>query len=120
MNISLFPVLLWFNPNPTASFAAQTVDVNMSNTAFLIIQTYEFVGDSSRLTSFYNLIAINGTTDISCNLINPYNKSSSSLDAQMRSCTIQIVNNKITFGAGNGGRENRCVVPVAVYGMQIY
>lgn len=38
--------LLWTNPNPTSSFAAQTIDVSCEGFAALVIQYYAYAGNS--------------------------------------------------------------------------
>lgn len=103
---------LWTNPNPTASFAAQTVALDLSGYDGVIVQTKRSDGDNHRL---HHIVFKGYLTHLTMPLGNPF----------IRDCTM--TDTGVTFGngfyftsfAGSGtATANTTSIPTAIWGFK--
>lgn len=107
------PVLLWTNPSPTSTFAAQTVSIDLTDYEALLIYTK---GATSKNTYHYNYVK---KTEIGKWILADYQGDVHY--ATLRQIT-NITNSGITFGTGYYGwtsynNNNECI-PAEIYGLK--
>ena len=111
-NSSLF-TLLWSNPSPTSSFAAQTININLNAYSWFAIETrWSTSSDLVIPLCFYKV-------DESRHIISLSNDASNRTGG--RQFTYSISNQSITFEGGyyNGSSSNVNVIPIAIYGVKL-
>ena len=106
-------VLLWTNPRPTATFAGQTVSVNLSGYAFVVVAYGTSNAADARLT---HLIHEKGRTSLCISLLQ--NKI-------VYRAQNGVSDSGITFGAGtsvssywSAATNNDVMIPVKIYGLK--
>lgn len=103
--------LLWSNTNPTTSFAAQTVAVDLSGYDFVMVIAYESTSaDVEMSATIRNGVGVKGRLFLMAN------------SRQFRA--IEISSTGVTFGVGRSGavgsnavEDNTAAVPVYIYGI---
>lgn len=104
------PILLWTNPNPSTSFEAQTVSIDMTNYQSIIIKTVGVRGDTTYTKQYIN------KNDSNIKMVATYSGSGASI----RSIT-NISDNGITFGNGQivgGSASSLYCIPIEIYGLK--
>lgn len=105
-------VLLWTNASPTTDFGAQTISIDLSDYAAILVETNEHTSNTNRTS---NLMLVNGDT---------YYMHTDSSTFQFRLATVNTTG--ITFGQGNivstygaaGTVQNSRVIPEYIYGLK--
>ena len=105
--------LVWENPNPTSSFAAQTIDVDLTDYDWFAIETrWSTSSDLVIPLCIYKV-------DESRHIISLSNDASNRTGG--RQFTYSISNQSISFEGGyyNGSSSNVNVIPIAIYGIKL-
>ena len=110
--------LLWTNPNPSSNFAAQSVEVDLSNyDKFMILTNWS----TSNSLNFSAQI-FEPTTEITQFLFvtSGGTASSSASRSGVRRFSYSITNHAISFQAGyyNSSSNNSYLIPVKIYGLK--
>lgn len=106
------PVLLWTNSNPGATFAAQTVSLDLTEYAGVIIE-FNRSGSSDAQTFANRSFIKKGETGLGGG-----NTASTTSASRNVSCS----NTGVTFEGGYSGTEanNNAVIPTKIYGVREY
>lgn len=111
--VSLHPLfdLLWTNPSPTSTFAAQTLSIDLSDYSFLIIKSTRSNGSTFYVSSLVEVGG--GTTTI-------LGGAESGLTLVGRN--VSATSTGITFSTGylngNSGTNTAWCIPVSIYGIR--
>lgn len=116
------PTLLWTNPNPTSSFASQTLNIDLSNYKALIIKNEGSV--ASVVTSSEQQMSYVDLSETGYVFCSSYIYGN--LVLSFRRVTAHT-NSSITFGAGfsldsynlNVASTNNASVPLEIYGLKL-
>lgn len=110
--ISKNMVLLWENPNPSASFASQTINVNLAGYNMFAVVAIWSVTSGSRIP-FCFIPAEDGTYGIPM-------QSAASNRTGGRDATFNISNGTVYFGNAsyNGAQNNGYCVPYQIIGIK--
>lgn len=105
--------LLWTNPSPTASFAAQAVPVDLTGYDFLAV---EVIFNLSNPVLFPVCLYAASVTDFYM----PVNAQSSN-NSGARQGSYSSVQKKITFSSAsyNGSTNNNYVIPLYIWGVKL-
>lgn len=107
------PVLLWENPNPTGAFSAQTINLDLSEYAQIIIMAYtSTIYQEKSAYQATVLIPIDGETHYIYTSEGALSKASN-----LRAVTAN--SNGVTFGTGNatGSNNNQACIPYKIWGV---
>lgn len=117
---------LWTNPNPTASFAAQTISLDLSSFDKIFIKLrFGSASGSAENAYFFEFCDIGETTAL--HAFNVPNTTSSSITPNMAARNANVSNSGVAFGAGlikqltSGGNptnDNTACIPYAIYGIK--
>ena len=121
--------LLWENPNPTSSFAAQTLsNIDTTNYDFILVETkFNATGDAS----YKNTNTVGKNTDYTIVMFNGAQANNSTLHKHSKSRVVNITDSSIAFGncysrqwndtSSNAGTiSNEYVIPLKIYGISRY
>ena len=102
--------LIWSNPNPTASFAGQTISINLS--------AYRFVRIRYRLTASVGREIM----ETYCNGVAASVSGFTSATSQFYSRDLYPKSGGVDFGNANkyitgSGQDNTALVPISIYGI---
>lgn len=110
---SSFRTPLWTNPNPTSSFAAQTISIDLNAYDWFAIEArWSTSSDLVIPLCIYNV-------DESRHIISLSNDASNRTGG--RQFTYSASNRAISFEGGyyNGSSSNASVIPIAIYGIKL-
>jgi len=106
--------LLWTNPSPSSSFAAQTVSVDLSDYSYFIVDCLFYTGDQDLFIpwSFFPVDEKKHYLQISNDTVNRTGG---------RTASYNDANKKISFAAAhyNGATNNGYIIPFRIYGIKI-
>lgn len=110
------PVLLWTNPNPTSTFAAQTVNVDASNYEYLI---FKIRADSNASQPYYSYVGIKHDNNKFGIGTNPNANTSVGYGGYIRNYDTSDNVIKISTGYTTGGTASpRYAIPIEIYGLK--
>ena len=104
---ALMPVLLWTNPNPTAAFAAQTLEMNLSEYKYLIVVIN---ATTSNTSNSYGIVPINNADSVGIG------RSNGSTVVRH----FQATSNSVIISAAKSGTAywNSEAIPYKIYGIK--
>lgn len=107
---NLEPVLLWTNSNPTTNFDAQTISLDLTDYAGVIVEFNRAVNNTWLANRSY---IKKGETKLGAG-----NMHSKDIAARNASCN----DSGVTFekGYGNNGVDNADIIPIKIYGIKEY
>lgn len=110
------PTLLWTNPNPTASFSAQTLNIDLSQYECLFVET-EGNKYTSGLISYHQMEYVDLSVE-SYSICGRYSINSNTY-VSIRVITAHT-NNSISFSNGSAGTttDGRLCIPIKIYGLK--
>ena len=111
-NSSLF-TLLWSNPSPTSSFAAQTININLNAYGWFAVRVKFSTSTPRDLPLFIFPVDETGKTIFS--VAGDTNRVGS------RSITYDMANMTLAISGGyyNGSANNNSVIPLEIYGVNL-
>ena len=111
----LSPVLLWKNSNPTAEFAPQTISLNLTDYAGVIIE-FRLKTDSTKINT--RLYAKKNEDVDSIFGAGSYHTKGNSNAAR----GVRVTDTGVTFdeGYGNMTLNNKLCIPITIYGVKDY
>lgn len=100
-------VLLWTNPNPSAQFGAQTINIDLSKCKYILVEHH------NDTLYFADILAVGRSTRI-----NYLTYASGNAFAHQRPTTVSA--NGVTFDNANqnGSQNNSDIIPVRIYGIK--
>jgi hypothetical protein len=111
--------LLWTNPNPTSSFTAQTIRINLNNFKAVLIESKAFKDHSNTLVQSF--VGMKGVTlDIYCGGANGAGTSGTVMTSN-RNATISATG--VSFSSGwyhivsGSAQDDRHCIPYHIYGI---
>lgn len=112
---NVFPKL-WVNPNPSSSFAAQTVSLDLSGYDYILMRCKYHYSDTATDDNFASLWLPSDTRNqvlLSVNNVNGYLKFGGSNNY---SRMVNVSTTGVTFGVATTNHNDYCI-PISIYGV---
>lgn len=105
--------LLWSNPSPTSSFAAQTINVNLNAYSWFAVRA-KFSNSTPRDLPLF-IFSVDETGKYLFSVAGDTNRVGS------RSITYNLANMTLAISGGyyNGSANNNSVIPLEIYGVSL-
>ena len=115
----LEPVLLWENSSPTAAFNPQTISLDLTDYAGVIIEFNESAVMQTIAGRLYCKKTDNYSRFVGVGFVTP----DQSQVATSARCIIKVDNNGVEFGnsaTNNAGNNQTILIPIRIYGVKEY